>query len=526
MNTDANILQIGDLILDPHQGLLSGRGEQVALSGRTLDLLLALIHKHPEPLRVDEAIDTLWAGSTGNADMLDQRVRQLRKVLGDTGRRHRYIEGALSDGYRLVPEPRPIAGAQRTNGSRRAWFSGLGIASIAGVFVGAVLLRPSPSPPSIDLSSPGPDEYVVQAYQHLDQDRSEDHDAAIALFRRALDVNPDYCPALSGLSLALSQSVSRFNASPEKAREAEQLARRVLARDDEGYMGYLALAASFDAQGAADLSIEAYEKARDRRPDHLGIASSLAYLLMHQGRLADSLAVIIERMQAEPAADVVLQVGQLLAILGHADKAEELLLRAHALQPGDEESVEALAWFYFKSRRHDAAAQIVANALEEGVNRAELHYVLGLTAIARGDLITAAAIFRQGLNVDPMHDDMATSLLLSQLAEGAVSQSDVRKHCDDIRQSIEAGDSWPGKLLMLASVYAQTGELDRAVSTLSELIDGGYTDVAMLRSLPWILPLHGHGEFESRIAILESHIDGQRRAAMNAKWWSDIVNEP
>ena len=119
----------------------------------------------------------------------------------------------------------------------------------------------------------------------------------------------------------------------------------------------------------------------------------------------------------------------------------------------------------------------------------------------------------------------ATSLLLAELANGVVDEQQVRQHCERIQQAIVAGNAWSGSHLMLVSAYAQVGELDLAVANLSDLIEGGFVDAAMLRSLPWMQPLHGHDLFESRIAAIQNRVDDQRQAAMRSRYWSAIGTE-
>jgi TolB-like protein len=65
--------------------------------------LLALVRQAPALVRRDDLLSSVWPGEFVSDETLSQRVRLLRKSLGDDSDKPRYIESVRGWGYRLVP---------------------------------------------------------------------------------------------------------------------------------------------------------------------------------------------------------------------------------------------------------------------------------------------------------------------------------------------------------------------------------------------------------------------------------------
>jgi hypothetical protein len=83
--------QVGDLLVDSTTRQVMREGREIALSGLSFDLLLALARHAPRLVSVDELMEEVWPGRVVNAETVAKRVELVREALGDDSHEPRYI---------------------------------------------------------------------------------------------------------------------------------------------------------------------------------------------------------------------------------------------------------------------------------------------------------------------------------------------------------------------------------------------------------------------------------------------------
>ena len=94
--------RIADLALDVDACTLTRDDTAIALPPRTFELLVALVRRFPNVARREDLIESLWHGESVLDEVLSQRVMLLRRALGDTAERPRYIALVRKWGYKVV----------------------------------------------------------------------------------------------------------------------------------------------------------------------------------------------------------------------------------------------------------------------------------------------------------------------------------------------------------------------------------------------------------------------------------------
>lgn len=94
--------RIGGVVFDPGDGTLWRGGERVHLTPKVLAILQVLVDAAPRAVTKEQLLDTVWPEAVVAEAALAQRVRELRKLLGDDARTPRFIETVARRGYRLV----------------------------------------------------------------------------------------------------------------------------------------------------------------------------------------------------------------------------------------------------------------------------------------------------------------------------------------------------------------------------------------------------------------------------------------
>ena len=107
--------QVADLQVDVGRRRVM-RGEAELLGGGlSFDVFLALLRAAPEVVSADELMRQAWPGLVVSPEAISQRIKIVRRALGDDADRPRYLAGVRGRGYRLVAPVAVIDGPARTD---------------------------------------------------------------------------------------------------------------------------------------------------------------------------------------------------------------------------------------------------------------------------------------------------------------------------------------------------------------------------------------------------------------------------
>ncbi|HNX49240.1 MAG TPA: winged helix-turn-helix domain-containing protein [Thermoanaerobaculaceae bacterium] len=110
--------RIGEVVFDPQDSTLWQDGKRIHLTPKVLGILQVLVDTAPRAVTKEQLLDTVWPEAVVAEAALAQRVKELRRVLGDNARAPRYIETVARRGYRLVaPVARFVEGGARADPS-------------------------------------------------------------------------------------------------------------------------------------------------------------------------------------------------------------------------------------------------------------------------------------------------------------------------------------------------------------------------------------------------------------------------
>jgi TolB-like protein/Tfp pilus assembly protein PilF len=102
------VYEFGPFRLNTAERRLMRAGRAIPLTGKTFDLLLALVSNSGSLLKKEELLRMVWPGSFVAGNNLTVRMCALRKALGEDHRTHQYIETMSGEGYRFIARVRTI----------------------------------------------------------------------------------------------------------------------------------------------------------------------------------------------------------------------------------------------------------------------------------------------------------------------------------------------------------------------------------------------------------------------------------
>ncbi len=97
----------GEWLVQPAEGRMSGPGGEVRLRPMLMNLLVLLAGRQGQVVTKDDILDRLRQSRFVGESVLTSDVAELRRLLGDSRARPRYIQTVAKRGYRFVATVEP-----------------------------------------------------------------------------------------------------------------------------------------------------------------------------------------------------------------------------------------------------------------------------------------------------------------------------------------------------------------------------------------------------------------------------------
>jgi tetratricopeptide (TPR) repeat protein len=220
------------------------------------------------------------------------------------------------------------------------------------------------------------------------------YDEAIGHYQRAIELRPDYAPALNNLASAY-RSAGRID-------DAVATYRRALASQPNFPDAEYNLANALLDKGAVDEAVDRFETALRSLPDSPDVHNNLGTALVLKGRATDAIEQFRKALEEDPQSAIAHRnLGNLLDAQGDRAGALEHLRKAALADPASGEAHYDLGLSLLEAGRLDEAVMEFRAAVERMPSSAEARNNLGIALARRGQFGEAAAEFREALRIRP-----------------------------------------------------------------------------------------------------------------------------
>lgn len=243
---------------------------------------------------------------------------------------------------------------------------------VAESLVGALQLQLGPQEKKVltqhDTAQPAAYDYYLQGRGYLeDFHKPENVGNAIVEFNRALQYDPNYALALSGLGEAYWRKYEQTKHA-ELVKQAKSSCQRAIQLDNNQAAGHLCLGLLDDGTGSYEKAIEEYNTAAELEPTSDAAFSGLAKAYQE---------------------------------LGRADDAEKTFRKAIALRPNYWGSYNRLGIFYMAAARYDDAVQMFSQVIALVPDSFAGYSNLGATYIQSGNYAKAIPALEHSIAIRP-----------------------------------------------------------------------------------------------------------------------------
>jgi len=435
----------GSFRLDPTRGLLHFGSEIVPLPGRLLQILLTLIAANGNVVNKDELALALWPDGDSTDGNLSQHMYMLRRLLGERARDRSYVMTVHGQGYRFAAPVSVISSIESTPVVERT------------------------GNPRENLLRSGMDacrHFNNGSYQ-LEKRHASALRIAIGEFEAALEIDPDYTPALIGLAKAYAFLAEFWYAPPSYTFPKAKFAiMRALKLDPSSAAAHavlsnLTLYCDWDWIGARRES----DTAMRLNPNSISTRANAAWFHALAGDSEEALEHVQSALLLDPSSPALqILLGRILLHTGDCDRAIPYF--ANLIESGPEFAV---------ARRHRAQALILN----------------GRPAEALVDLLL--------LPSDPAEEIAMRMPLLGRAYAECGDFARAEEMYASLREMSrrEYVVCWN-----LATIAVGLGRYDEALDFLEKALADREPTMPLLRSLPWFEAISSQLRFKSLLRAI------------------------
>jgi len=325
--------------------------------------------------------------------------------------------------------------------------------------------------------------YYVKGREYYFRYKKEENEQAIALFRQAIEIDPDYALAHAGLADAYSQRGIRFGFP-----EAEwyvlpvEEAQKAISLDPGLAEGYKALGSAYGfLRGWWKKAVEAVEKAAELNPDNEFICSSLGQCYNMIGEFDKAYPFLKKAIALNPArAFAYSTLGTTFYGLDDPVRAEEWQKKSLGVQPDLDVAHGGLTLLFLAfGEFQKAIAQGQGSLSKISGNLIAMMYA-ARAELFSGDYETAQEYYQKILAQESFRHIDIVCVESGYIHWRAGRKDEARKlfqrSLDRMQKRLEQGDEGNNIGFQMAAIYSVQGNKDEALRWLDKAVDAGWRE--------------------------------------------------
>jgi TolB-like protein len=352
--------------------------------------------------------------------------------------------------------------------------------------------------------------YYLKGRQYYNLYQQEANETAIELFKKALEIDPNYGLAYAGLGDCYGQRTNKFGYSSDWIDSAIVVSEKAITLDPDLAEGYKALGLAYQELGWYRKAMEANEKAIELNPNYSPAVGNLGWGKFFLGELDEAMVWLKKSANLSPSnAFSYFGIGICYLHMDDTMNAEKYYLRALELQPNLPAANWGLVNAYISDREYNKAREVSDN-LPSSVDeltrlrlRASIEYFFGR-------LKEAKPYFDKTFELYP---DIRQLEVISHLftVYWKLGERDKAEKFFEIllnrtHREIDRGSEDPRIRYNLAGCYAARENKQEAYKWLQEAIDLGFLQHHFAELDPAMEHLYEDVKFQEMMAGLKKRL--------------------
>jgi TolB-like protein/Flp pilus assembly protein TadD len=355
--------------------------------------------------------------------------------------------------------------------------------------------------------------YYLKGREYYYRYGKKDNENAIELFKKSLEIDPDYALAYAGLGDAYGQRVSKFDFPSEWIDSSIAVSDKAISLDPTLAEGYKALGLAYGQKGWLTRSLEIYRKAIELNPNYTPAVGNIGFVNGQLGNFDEALRWHKRSLAVDPMiARSYLGVGSVYLNLGDYTAAEEWLNKALALQPDLRSAQHLLARMSLTKGDYQGVIEQSEKLLSSDPNNITSLSFAGFAEVGLGNYPRAEEYFARTVAIDSVYGNTSgLGYVYWKTGRQDAARKMFARTIDVDQKEFAQGNERSEIPYELAEINAIQGNKTEAYDWLQRAIDAGWRGYMWAEMNPLLENLRGDVRFKKIMADVKAKVDEMRK---------------
>jgi serine/threonine protein kinase/uncharacterized protein HemY len=356
-------------------------------------------------------------------------------------------------------------------------------------------------------------DYYLRGREYYVRYRKQDNERAIGLFKKALEFDPDFALAYSGLGDSYGQRTWKFGFPYTWLEASIEASERAIALNPDLSEAYKALGLAYLGKGWNRKSIKANQKAIELNPNNVQATGNMGWTYLRKGEFEKAMPWVKKMLALDPTLPYsYYTMGTLYSYLDDYAKAEQWLNKALDLQPDFPDVISGLIMYYLGQGEHQQAVEHSQKLLAMVPDGFLALNSAGLVELFSGNYEQAQQYYQKSIEIRSTYENL-TDLGYVYWKKG--QQDEARKLFSQslnlCQKQLEQGNEFWAYPYYIAAVHAIQGNKEEAYKWLKKAIDFGWRNFRLGLVNPLMENLHEDEQFKQMMAQVKEMVNKMRR---------------
>ncbi len=346
------------------------------------------------------------------------------------------------------------------------------------------------------------------------------NDSAIAEFKKAIDIDPEYAMAWAGLGDAYSQGI-RLGKKENWLDSSMQAGMMAIKLDSNLAEAYKAVANAYSNKRQYDKAFPYLLKAVEINPGYYQAVGNLGTSYLLNGDLAEALRWEKKAAGMSPKNWIPYQItGWIYRLLADLGNAESWLLKSLELDSTIYDTYELLGYTYVAQGRNQKALELIPKIIAIKDNPTKVFEAAGLVAHFAGDDEIAKKYFQLSIDSNQVYESDRKTLSpvgLGQilLEEGNKIDGEVylAHALENYKYEVDNGSMSVDPPYYIAVIYAIRNNKEQSLQWLQKAVDMNWVDYNKFEYGPHFEKYRYDPDFRKIINDVRAKVDLMRKKA-------------
>jgi TolB-like protein/Flp pilus assembly protein TadD len=358
--------------------------------------------------------------------------------------------------------------------------------------------------------------FYLEGRNHYNRYKPDENEKAIVLFRKALELDPGYALAYTGLADAFAQKAGVFGSDETWLDSSIIMSRKAITLNADLAEAYKSLGVVFAYKGKFRSAIEYYKKALELNPNYGPAINNISSIYWWIGKYDEAFPWAIKSVQVDPArASCYATLALIYTGLALDSTAEKWYLTSLELQPNSVRE-EELIKNYIIQGNYKKARVYVQNFLKDSPGDSHILEVAALVELFAGDIQRAKILYDSAFSKNPGKKAASPGYgyILWKNNKLDAAKLIFAKASEEALEYIKQGNEEFNSPYNLAQINSVLGRKEEAYSWLQTAINNGWRFYKMSQNDPLLENLRNDNRFKQIINNLKQEVDVMRSKAL------------